>query len=144
MNVLIKRKQSRTCSGYVEREKRLMKMNDSFNRYLNNECDKNDLDSAVNLMVSPEKENILEKQMQEHWEKTTPEGDVPDLANTLYCIHYRISKNENTGTKNIRFIHYFSRIAAILIIPLTIALGYLLTDGRSQGNPMQTISEMRR
>ena len=115
-------------------------MNDSFNRYLNNEYNGSDLESAIDLMVSAEKGNILERQMHEHWRKTTGEGGLPDLTNTLYRIHYRISKKENAPTKNKRVLNYFSRVAAILIIPLTIAFGYLLQNNLSEENPLQTIS----
>ncbi|MDX9883545.1 MAG: DUF4974 domain-containing protein [Prolixibacteraceae bacterium] len=115
-------------------------MTDFFNRYINNECNGNDFDAAVRRMVSPEEKGLLEQQMYEHWRKTTGEGKLPDLTTTLHRIHYQISKKENTQKMGRRFLHNFSRVAAILVVPLTIAFGYLLQNNLSEENPLQTIS----
>ena len=47
---------------------------------------------------------------------------------------------KRTDSKKLRLIRYFSRVAAILILPVTIALGYMIIHNFSVENLVQTIS----
>lgn len=115
-------------------------MNEFLNRYLKNECNEGDLESAVSLMLSPEKKSELEQQMRKHWAETPNEGQIPDFDNVLYRIHYLINKSEKEERKSVTFFHYFSRVAAILLLPLIIALGYQLINNRAKDGRLQTVS----
>ncbi len=112
-------------------------MNDFFNRYLDNNCSDADFESAIDLMLSSDKRGLLNKQMKEHWDKTIGEGASSELSNTLHVIHHQINKKEK-GRK-ISFMTYFSRIAAILILPLFLALVYIVNENYSEKARMQTI-----
>jgi ferric-dicitrate binding protein FerR (iron transport regulator) len=115
-------------------------MNDFLNRYLKNECNERDLDSAVSLILSPEKKSELEQQMRKHWVETPNEGVIPEFDNVLYRIHYLINKSEKEKHKRVMFFQYFSRVAAILLFPLIIALGYQLVNNRAKDSRIQTVS----
>lgn len=115
-------------------------MNDFFSRYLKNECNKSDFDSAVGLMLSPEKKDDLEQRMIKHWEETPSGGRIPDSDNVLYRIHYFINKSEKDEPKRLSFFQYFSRVAAVLLLPLIIALGYQLMNNRDKNTHTQTVS----
>ena len=112
-------------------------MNDFFNRYLDNNCSDADFDSAIDLMLSPGKRGLLNKQMKEHWDNTTGENEVSELSNILHKVHHQINKKEKV--KKVSFITYFSRIAAILILPLCLALVYIANENYSKEARMQTI-----
>ena len=115
-------------------------MNEFLNRYLKNECNESDFDSAVSLMLSPENKSELEQQMQKHWTETPNEGRIPDFANVLYHIHYLINKSEKSERKKVTLFQYFSRVAAVLLLPLIIALGYQLVNNRDKDTRTQTVS----
>lgn len=115
-------------------------MNDFLSRYLKNECNESDFDSAVSLMLSPEKKGELEQQMKKHWAETSNEGSIPDFANALYRIHYLINQSEKEERKRGTFFQYISRVAAILLLPLIIALGYQLVNNRTKVGRLQTVS----
>lgn len=106
-------------------------MKDYLHRYLRNECDDQDLDSVIELMLSPEKKEELDKLMQKHWNEKSDDESVPDLTNGLYRIHYLINENETLEPKKVSLYQYFNRVAAILILPLMIAFGYQLFNNRS-------------
>ncbi len=112
-------------------------MSDFFNRYIDNQCSDADFSSAIDLMLSPSLRGQLNKQMKGHWEKTTGDGELPNLTNTLHGIHYQINKKEKVKTVSL-FTH-FSRIAAILILPLCMALAYLAFENLSKEIRMQTV-----
>ena len=115
-------------------------MNDFLSRYLKNECSERDFDSVVSLMLSPEKKGELEHRMRKHWAETPNEGPIPDFANVLYRIHYLINKSEKEERKRVTFFQYFSRVAAILLLPLMIALGYQLVNNQPKNARTQTVS----
>ena len=116
-------------------------MKDYLHRYLKNECNDQDLDSVVDLMLSPEKKEELDRLMKKHWNEKSDEGSVPDLTNGLYRIHYLMNKSEKNVPKRVTLFQYFTRVAAILILPLTIAFGYQLFNSQSNiKKSLQTIT----
>ena len=56
---------------------------------------------------------------------------------TLHGIHYQINKKEKVKTVN--FFTYFSRIAAVLIVPLFLVSSYLVFENFSKEVRMQTV-----
>ncbi|MCL4482520.1 MAG: FecR domain-containing protein [Bacteroidetes bacterium] len=115
-------------------------MNDFLSRYLKNECSEKDFDSVVNLMLSQEKKGELEQLMRKHWAETPNEGPIPDFTNVLYRIHYLINKSEKEERKRVTFFQYFSRVAALFLLPLMIALGYQLVNNQPKNTRTQTVS----
>jgi len=115
-------------------------MDDVLNRYRNNKCSEDDFHSAVDILLSSDKKPELENDMKKHWNETTNDGNIPVLNGLLHKIHYRIRKKEENSTVKHRLINYFSRVAAVLIIPLTIAFGYLLYQNITGNRSIQTIS----
>lgn len=116
-------------------------MKDYLHRYLKNECNDHDFDSVVELMLSPEKKEELDGLMQKHWSETSNEDSGSDFTNVLYRIHYLINQTEKSEPKRVTIYQYFSRVAAILLLPLIIAFGYQLFNNRSNKNgSYQTIT----
>jgi ferric-dicitrate binding protein FerR (iron transport regulator) len=114
-------------------------MNDSLNKYVKNECSEDDLASVIDLFVSPEKQNELEGEMQAHWNKNQNEKNEADLQATLYKIHYDINTSEKKS-RNRRVVQLFTRVAAVLFIPMALALGYQFYKSPSKESINQTIT----
>jgi len=114
-------------------------MSDSLDKYVRNECTEEDLASVVGMFVSPEKQNELESKMQVHWDKVQEEKTEDNLQSTLYKIHYSINTSEKRGEK-LRVFQIFTRIAAILFIPMALALGYQFYSKPHRGTLTQTIA----
>jgi ferric-dicitrate binding protein FerR (iron transport regulator) len=108
------------------------------NKYVENKCSDEEFKSALDLLLAKDKWPVRDVQMKQHWNKTTNEGEHPDLTGTLYKIHYSINKNEKV--KKLEVVDYLLRIAAILILPLTLALVYYASDRASSEAIMQTIT----
>jgi ferric-dicitrate binding protein FerR (iron transport regulator) len=115
-------------------------MKDYLHRYFKNECNDQDLDSVVELMLSPEKEEERNELMQKRWNENSDKGSVPNFTNVLYRIHYLINQTEKSEPKRVNFYQYFSRVAAILLLPLIIALGYQLFNNENKNGSFQTIT----
>jgi len=115
-------------------------MKDYLHRYLKNECNDQDLDSVVEFMLSHEKKEELDGLMQKHWNEISNEDSGPGFTNVLYRIHYLINQTEKSEPKRVTIYQYFSRVAAILLLPLIIALGYQLFNNGSKNGSTQTIT----
>jgi len=115
-------------------------MSDFFNRFLKNDCSEGDLKSVIELFHVPEKKQLLDEEMHLHWENTSNEENCSDFDNTLYRIHYTISQHENENPPKVSIFTYLTRIAAVLFIPLSLALGYQFMAKSSKDAILQTIS----
>lgn len=115
-------------------------MSDFLNRYQNNSCSDSDFEEVVKLLLTDEQDDVLEEGMQQNWKETNNEGNIPALTGLLYKIHYRINKNEPVILSGRKFIRYFSRVAAILIFPIALALAYFVYQNSFADEFMQTIS----
>jgi len=114
-------------------------MSDSLNRYLKNNCSEEDLVSVIDQFVSPEKQNELEQKMHSHWASVSEERTNADLQSTLYKIHYEINTSEEKKRTS-KIIRFLTRIAAILFIPMALALGYQYYNNPNIGTLTQTIT----
>ena len=114
-------------------------MSDFLKRYLNNNCSEEDLTSVIDLFVSPDNKKELEQKMQSHWKSNAEAEPNVDLQSTLYKIHYIINTTEAQGAKT-KVVRFLTRIAAILFIPLALALGYQFYNQAHTGKLTQTIS----
>ena len=115
-------------------------MKDYLHRYLKNECSDQDIEPVVELMLSQNKNEERDELMKKHWDENSDKGTIPDLSKVLYRIHYLINKSESQGSKRVTYFQYFSRVAAILLLPLIIALGYQLVNNHANNARIQTIS----
>lgn len=114
-------------------------MKDFFKKYLESRSSESEFQAFINLFLKPERRSELEQNMKEHWKETPDETEKPDLSPILYKIHYEINKRERVGNKNRRFMTYLTRVAAVLFIPLAIALYFnIQKDAGDMG--IQTIS----
>ena len=100
-------------------------------RYISGKADKNDI-VFVETLFSHGQENFnlrnhLEKDWESDLQKTTP--SEADLNRLLDHVHHIIRNKENEERKLFvhQFIHIFSKVAAILLLPLIIAGGLILS-----------------
>lgn len=93
-------------------------------RYFNNRYSRNDYLELKRLILSEDSE--IELLIQTHWNefKTEENIAVKDLSEVLVNLNQEIDKNSNNPFLK-RILIAYSRIAAILIIPLFLALGFL-------------------
>ena len=93
-------------------------------RYFNNRYSRNDYLELKRLILSEDSE--IELLLKTHWNEFTKEEDkvFKDLSEVLVNLNQKIDENSNSSFVKKIFITY-SRIAAILVIPLFLALGFL-------------------
>jgi ferric-dicitrate binding protein FerR (iron transport regulator) len=99
-------------------------MSDFFSRYLNNQCSEEDFNRFLDLFLKEQNLEDLEQRMHSDWEERPEANDIPDLIPVLNEIHFQINKTDKKITGKRSVLWYVTRIAAILIIPLTLALFY--------------------
>ncbi len=97
-----------------------------FKKYLQNNCSESEFFSFINLFLKKENQNELEKNMEENWSESNFNIKTPDLSPTLYKIHYEINKQENSASKTRNILTYLTRVAAVLFIPVSIALFFTI------------------
>lgn len=100
---------------------------DIFRRYFSNKYSRNDYFKLKELLRSEDPE--IESLMQSHWDEFSPEGqNAPkDLSEVLLKMNEQIDKNSKVPVLRKIYAAY-SRIAAILVIPLFIALGFFYSQ----------------
>ena len=93
-------------------------------RYFSNEYSRNDYFELKRLILSEDSE--IELLIQTHWNefKIEEKGSFRDLSEVLVNLNQEIDENSNNPFVKKILIAY-SRIAAILLIPLFLALGLL-------------------
>lgn len=93
-------------------------------RYFRNKYSRNDYFELKRLILSGDPD--IEMLLQSHWNefKTEENGTVKDLSEVLMNLNQQIDeKSVNPFAKKILIA--YSRIAAILVLPLFVALGFL-------------------
>jgi len=93
-------------------------------RYFSNKYSRNDYFELKRLILSEDSE--IESLLQTHWDefKTEEQGSIKDLSEVFANLNQRIDEESGVSFTKKIFIAY-SRIAAILVIPLFLALGFL-------------------
>ncbi len=93
-------------------------------RYFSNKYSRNDYFELKRLILSEDSE--IESLLQTHWNefKINENGDIKDLSQVLTNLNQKLDEESNVSVVKKIFIAY-SRIAAILVIPLFLALGFL-------------------
>ncbi|WP_167612286.1 FecR family protein [Maribellus sediminis] len=115
-------------------------MKEFYTKYLENNCTETEFQSFVELFIKPDKKPVLDANMLEHWKsQKANEGETPDLSDTLHKIHFEINNKETGSRKTRKLFTYITRVAAVLLIPLAIALFFTLNKTEVY-TEMQTIS----
>jgi ferric-dicitrate binding protein FerR (iron transport regulator) len=93
-------------------------------RYFSNNYSRNDYFELKRLILSEDSE--IETLLQTHWKEFQMQeiGDIKDLSEVLTNLNQRIDEKSN-GSFVKKFFIAYSRIAAVLVIPLFLALGFL-------------------
>ncbi len=119
-------------------------MKDFFRKYLDNRCAEEEFQSFLDLFIKPGNKQVLEENMKEDWNRetwgTNTSDAVPDLSDTLYKIHYEINRQDQQQPRVRRLVTFITRIAAILLLPLSIAYFLQLQKDTGEQEVLQTIS----
>lgn len=93
-------------------------------RYFNNRYSRNDYLELKRLILSEDSE--IELLLQTHWNEFNAEDhrSIKDLSAVLANLNQEIDENSNNSFVK-KILNAYSRIAAILVIPLFLALGLL-------------------
>ena len=98
-------------------------VNQLLRKFREGKYSENEFKDLMDLMKIPTYENAAESSMYAHWNEcdNSAIGDDERFKQILNEIHHKIN-SENSKTKNFnQFYRVFSRVAAILIVPLVVA-----------------------
>lgn len=99
-----------------------------------------ELNDLIDLMKIPTYESTAESSMYTHWNEcdNSAVGDDARFKQILNEIHLNIDSKNSTTTIFNRFYHVFSRVAAILLLPLIVSFYFI---GLYQNNRQLTSVE---
>jgi len=90
-------------------------------RFFKGQYSRNDFQKLKSAFENPELQTKLREEIQKHWsEFADTQQSTDNIDQILHKIHQQIA-TESKNVRANRFITLFQRIAAILIIPLTIS-----------------------
>jgi len=115
-------------------------MNDFFDRYLSNKSSEEDFNLLLDLFLKKEKGGELETRMYSDWKNRPESDDAPDLTSVLHEIHYKVNKADKIIKKEQSVVKHLTRIAAILLLPIALALFYQWGSSSSELNFAQTVT----
>jgi transmembrane sensor len=101
-------------------------MKEKLKKYLENDCSEADLSSVMEFFTSPSERFHLDMQMKSTWKEMDLEGETPDLKGILHNIHYQVNRNEKPATRIRGVLNSLVKIAAILLLFLSVTLVYQL------------------
>lgn len=100
------------------------RIEDLLKKFREDSCTEKELEALDNYLKIPNYDDTVGYAMYEHWNKceNTPIGDEARFKQILSEIHHAINvkSKQDTGLK--RFYLGFSRVAAILIVPLMLSM----------------------
>jgi len=99
---------------------------EKINRFFKGECSEEDRSYLNEVFCDRDKEKELEKHLRRQWYELLSESDLKEeqLDHILYRIHYEVNtKLEKSKRTLSTFVKWFSRVAAVLILPLLIYSG---------------------
>ncbi len=104
-------------------------MNEILKKFIAGQCSKEEFDQAVSILKGEKEKSALNDFMRYHWNQVDinqRNGIKIKLDKTLDSIHHQINLKEEGRTLYQQFAHVFSRVAAILLLPLMVAMTYLI------------------
>jgi ferric-dicitrate binding protein FerR (iron transport regulator) len=108
--------------------------------YIKGEAVKSDKDFVESLFLNGENNPVLRYSLEKDWDQMSKEDPAsePDLSPILDHIHHLVRKRETIDQQRPfqKLLYYYSRIAAILLIPVIIAgiLTYSYFSGKYMTN----------
>lgn len=107
-------------------------------KYISNSCSLEEFEDSLDTLLSRKRIEARDAIMRQHWNKLESNLPLPKEEITLYKIHHEINKGEMGKKRSL--LDFFSRIAAILILPLTLALFYFASRGYFSEPLMQSVT----
>jgi len=99
---------------------------EKINRFFKGEYSEEDRSNLNEVFCDRDKEKELEKHLRRQWYELLSDSDFKEeqLDHILYRIHYEVNtKLQKSERTLLTFVKWFSRVAAILILPLLIYSG---------------------
>jgi transmembrane sensor len=115
-------------------------MRENLKKYLANECTEAELESIIAYFTSPSERLNLDVQMKSAWKDMAFEGSTPELEDVLHRVHYLVNKAEKPSTRFRGFFNSLVRIAAVILLLLSVTLLYQLRQDRLSGAEIHTLS----
>jgi len=109
-------------------------MKEILQKYVNGECTADEFKKAVTVLAGFTRQGTLNDFMHRHWIDYTgekAEGNPDRFNQVLNQIHHQINISEEKESFTRRFYLTFSRVAAVLLLPLLTALALFLFQYRS-------------
>jgi ferric-dicitrate binding protein FerR (iron transport regulator) len=96
-------------------------------RFFNSDSSSDQKEYLYEVFCNNENGEELEHHLRKHWYELLDDQDAPDntFDNILYRLHYNInSKHKGPSPALSIFVRWFSRLAAIIVLPLLIFAGF--------------------
>jgi transmembrane sensor len=109
-------------------------------RYLDGKSNNEEILWVENLFAKGQASPGMHKLLKEDWNEITPESDI-NLNHLLDRVHHIIRLKEFEKQQSIknRFIHIYSRVAAVLLLPVLLAGLWLFLQPKSA--PVQLVEQ---
>jgi ferric-dicitrate binding protein FerR (iron transport regulator) len=103
--------------------------------FLNGKSSGNEANEIIDMLAAGEENTLLRKILEDDW-NSFPDSSISSgdrLSALLDKIHHRISLKEHGKTRSLteRVTTYYSRIAAVILIPILAGAGFLLLRDRT-------------
>ncbi len=109
-------------------------------KYLSNGCSGEEFNAVIDYFTSPEHSLNLNVQMKATWKEMDLEGETPDLKSVLHKVHYQINRLEVPSSRVKVILNYMVRIAAVLLMFLSVILIFQIRKERLAESVKQTLS----
>ena len=110
---------------------------EKINRFIKGEYSEEDRLYLNEVFCDRDKGKELEKHLRKQWYDLLSESDLKEeqLDHVLYRIHYEVNtKMQKSNSVIPRFVKWFSRVAAIIVLPLLIYTGMHIYKSVNKGN----------
>ena len=110
-------------------------MKEILEKYIKGNCSKEEFEKAVSILNGRSGEGILNDFMGKHWSNFFVEegrGKEEKFELALHRIHHTINVNEQRESIFRRYYNGFAKVAAIMVLPLMIALAFFYGESRRE------------
>ncbi len=117
---------------------------DRIERYLNGTGNSSDISWVEERFASGHEDRFLQNYLEQDWQITSPEQllSAGELDHLLDRVHHQIREKEEKKRKTAfhRITLIYTRVAAVLLLPLLLGAGYLFGVWSKSGNDQQATS----
>lgn len=114
--------------------------------YVNGKSSENEVNEIIEILAAGEDNALLRKILEEDWNSLADSGinSGERLIPVLDSIHHKISLKEYCKSRSLteRVTAFYSRIAAVILIPLLAATGLLLLRDRTADSGMTPLTSI--